>query len=155
LPTPGVRTIGIIIGLALVVSAAVELVELVRDDDRAERADRLVAVAAFAVVGAVVLAWPAISQIALLYAVGASAVVLGVAETAALSTRASSTRERWLGALASVVAFVFGIAMLARPVSSLNAVITLLGVYLLAIGAVRLLQAIDAWYRRRHSDLST
>jgi len=155
LPTPGVRTIGIIIGVALVVSAAVELFELVRDDDRAERTDRLVVVAAFAVVGAVVLAWPAISQIALLYAIGASAVVLGVAETAALSTRASSTRERWLGALASVVAFVFGIAMLARPVSSLDAVITLLGVYLLAIGAVRLLQAVDAWYRRRHGDLST
>jgi uncharacterized membrane protein HdeD (DUF308 family) len=138
LPTPGVRTVGIIIGVALVVSAAVELVELVRDDDRAERADRLVVVAAFAVVGAVVLAWPSISQIALLYAIGASAVVLGIAETAALSTRASSTRERWLGALASIVAFVFGIAMLARPVSSLDAVINLLGVYLLAIGAVRL-----------------
>jgi uncharacterized membrane protein HdeD (DUF308 family) len=87
LPTPGVRTIGIIVGVALVVSAGVELFELVCDDDRAERPDRLVVVAAFAVVGAVVLAWPAISQIALLYAIGASAVVLGVAETAALSTR--------------------------------------------------------------------
>jgi hypothetical protein len=39
--------------------------------------------------------------------------------------------------------------MLARPESSLAAVINLLGVYLIVIGALRLLQAVDAWHRRR------
>jgi uncharacterized membrane protein HdeD (DUF308 family) len=54
-----------------------------------------------------------------------------------------SGRERWLGALSSVGAFVFGIAMLARPAGSLDAVINLLGLYLIVTGAVRLLQAVD------------
>jgi uncharacterized membrane protein HdeD (DUF308 family) len=55
------------------------------------------------------------------------------------------------------VAFVFGIAMLARPESSLAAVINLLGVYLVVIGALRLLQALDAWHRRRRAsaDITT
>ena len=151
LPTPTVRTVGIIAGIALVASAAVEIVDLARHHDRVQRADRLIAVVALAGAGTVVLAWPTISQLALLYAVGASAVVLGVAEVAALSTRPFSSRERWLGALSSIVAFVFGIAMLGRPGSSLAAVINLLGLYLIVIGALRLLQAVDAWYRQRRA----
>ena len=78
-----------------------------------------------------------------------AAVVFGLAEVAALSTRSTALRERWLGAASGIVAFVFGIAMLARPESSLTAVINLLGIYLIVIGAVRLLQAADAWHRRR------
>ena len=115
-----------------------------RHHDRVKRAESLIGVAALAGAGTVVLAWPTISQLALLYAVGASAVVLGVAEAAALSTRPRSSRESWLGALSSIVAFVFGIAMLARPGGSLAAVINLLGIYLIVIGVLRLLQAVDA-----------
>jgi uncharacterized membrane protein HdeD (DUF308 family) len=151
LPTPTVRTVGIIVGITLVASAAVEIVDLARHHDRIKRADRLIVVVALAGAGTVVLAWPTISQLALLYAVGASAVVLGVAEAAALSTRPFSSRERWLGALLSIVAFVFGIAMLGRPGGSLGAVINLLGLYLVVIGALRLLQAIDAWRRQRRA----
>ena len=142
LPTPTIRTAGIIVGSVLLASAAVEIVELVRHHDRVMDAEHLVAVAALTGAGTVVLAWPTISQLALLYAVGASAVVLGVAEAAALSTRPRSNRERFLGALSSVVAFVFGIAMLARPGGSLAAVINLLGLYLIVIGVLRLLQAV-------------
>lgn len=149
LPTPSLRTVGIIVGVALVVFAAAEVVDLARHQDRATRVDRFIAIVALAGAGTVVLVWPTISQLALLYAVGASAVVLGVAEAAALSTRSRSGRERWLGALSSIVAFVFGIALLARPGGSLSTVINLLGLYLIVTGALRLLQAIDAWHRRR------
>jgi uncharacterized membrane protein HdeD (DUF308 family)/uncharacterized membrane protein YjdF len=148
LPSPGLRTVGIIVGAALVASAAVEIVDLARYQDRGKRGDRLLAIGALAGAGAVVLIWPTISQLALLYAVGVSAVVLGVAEVAALSTRPGGARERWLFALSGIVAFVFGIAMIARPNSSLTAVINLLGVYLIVIGGLRLLQAVEAWHRR-------
>jgi uncharacterized membrane protein HdeD (DUF308 family)/uncharacterized membrane protein YjdF len=149
LPSPNVRTVGIITGVTLVAAAAIELVELARHRDPAKRAGHLVAAVALAVAGTVILAWPTISQLALLYAVGASAVALGIAEAAALSARPSSSREHWLGALSSIVAFVFGIAMLGRPGGSLAAAIDLLGVYLIVIGVLRLLQALEAWRRRR------
>jgi uncharacterized membrane protein HdeD (DUF308 family)/uncharacterized membrane protein YjdF len=149
LAAPTVRTVGIVVGVALVVSAAAELLEVARHPDPTGRADRLVVAAALAGAGVVALVWPTISQLALLYAVGATAVVFGLAEVAALSTRSTTIRERWLGAASGIVAFVFGIAMLARPESSVTAVINLLGIYLIVIGAVRLLQAADAWHRRR------
>jgi hypothetical protein len=41
--------------------------------------------------------------------------------------------------------------MLGRPASSLGAVIDLLGVYLIVIGSLRLLQAVDAWHRQRRA----
>jgi uncharacterized membrane protein HdeD (DUF308 family) len=149
LPSPSLRTIGIVVGAALLASALVEAVGLLRHPERGKRADRALAAVALAGAGAVVLLWPTISQLALLYAVGASAVVLGVAEVAALSTRPGTVRERWLGAALGIVAFVFGIAMIAHPDSSLTTVINLLGVYLIVIGALRLLQAAEAWHRRR------
>ncbi len=149
LPTPSLRTSGIIVGAALVVFAAAELVELARHRERARRVERLIAVAAPAAAGALVLAWPTISQLALLYTVGASAVVLGVTEAAAVSLPAHSSRERWLGAISSIAAFGFGIALLARPGATRSAVINLLGVYLVVIGSVLLLQAAEAWHRRR------
>jgi uncharacterized membrane protein HdeD (DUF308 family)/uncharacterized membrane protein YjdF len=149
LPSPGLRTVGIIVGGALIVSAAAEVVQLARHHDRAHLADRLLAIAALAGAGALVLVWPSISQRALLYAVGVSAVAFGVAETAALSTRPFSTRERWLGAASSIVAFVYGIALLARPGTSFAVAIDLLGVYLIVIGALRVLQELVAERRRR------
>jgi uncharacterized membrane protein HdeD (DUF308 family)/uncharacterized membrane protein YjdF len=151
LPSPGLRTVGIIVGVALLVSAAAEVVQLARHHDRSQLADRLLAIGALAAAGALVLVWPSISQRAILYAVGVSAVAFGVAETAALSTRPFTTRERWLGAASSIVAFVFGIALLARPDSSLATVIDVLGAYLIVIGALRLLQELAARRRRRHA----
>jgi uncharacterized membrane protein HdeD (DUF308 family)/uncharacterized membrane protein YjdF len=149
LAAPTVRTVGIVVGVALILSAAAELLELARHPDPTKRADRLVVTAALAGAGTVALVWPAISQRALLYAVGATAVVFGLAEVAAICSRPTTVRERWLGGVSGIVAFVFGIAMLARPESSLTTAIDVLGIYLIVIGAVRLLQAADAWHRRR------
>jgi uncharacterized membrane protein HdeD (DUF308 family) len=151
LPAPSLRTVAIIVGIAFVLSGAAEAVEVMRHPNRANRADRLLAALALAAAGALLLAWPTISQLALQYVVGVSAVVFGVAEAAALSTRARRGGERWLGVLSSVVAFVFGITVLARPGDSIAVVINLFGIYLVVIGGLRLLQALEAWYRRRRA----
>jgi uncharacterized membrane protein HdeD (DUF308 family) len=151
LPSPGLRAVGVVVGVALVLFAAFEVVELVRHHDRAKRADRFIAIAAPTGAGALVLAWPTITQLALLYAVGLSAIVFGVAEAAALSTRPSSGRERWLGGLSGVIALAFGVALLGLPGSSLATVIDLLAIYLIVSGALRLLHAGEDWRRRRHA----
>jgi uncharacterized membrane protein HdeD (DUF308 family) len=114
LPAPSLRTVGIVFGIALLAFAVFEGVALARGANRAERAARFAAMSASAVVGTLALAWPTISQLALLYAAGGASVVLAVAEAASLSNRLDR-HERWLGAAASVVAFVFGIALLASP----------------------------------------
>jgi uncharacterized membrane protein HdeD (DUF308 family)/uncharacterized membrane protein YjdF len=151
LVSPTVRTVGIVVGAALLASAVFEGVELLRHNDPATRVDRIIAVVAFAAAGALVLAWPTITQLALLYAAGISAVVFGAAEAAALTTRPFSERERWLGGISSVVALIFGVALLAHPGSSLQAAINLLGIYLIVTGGLRLVQAASAWHQtHRH-----
>jgi len=140
LPAPSLRTVGIVFGSALLAYAVFEAFALFRDADPVERGAQTTVVVASAAVGMIALAWPTISQLTLLYAAGAVTVVLAVAEVASLSNKRDA-HERWLGATAGIVAFVFGIAMLASPGRSLDAVITLLGVSLLVLGGLRLVQA--------------
>jgi uncharacterized membrane protein HdeD (DUF308 family) len=150
LRAPSLRTVGIIFGVALLGFAAFEALELLRGAAGAERAARFATMTGFAIVGTLALAWPTISQYSLLYALGAASVVLAAAEAASLSGR-RDTRERWLGGAATIVAFVFGIAILASPGESLHAVITLLGIYLVVLGGLRLVHAGEAWRHRRAS----
>jgi uncharacterized membrane protein HdeD (DUF308 family) len=152
LPAPSLRTVGIVVGIVLLAYAAFEALELVRGANRAERAAQFATMTASAVAGTLALAWPTISQHTLLYAAGAATVVLAAAEAASLSS-SRDARERLLGGVASVVAFVFGIALLASPGRSLHAVITLLGIYLLVLGGLRLVDAAEAWRHRRSSEV--
>jgi len=152
LPAPSLRTVGIVFGIVLLAFALFETYELLQGADGGERAARLAAVAASAVAGTLALAWPTISQYTLLYAAGAASVVLAFAEVASLSNRRDA-HERWLGGLAALVAFVFGIAMFASPGKSLHAVIMLLGLYLVVLGGLRLVHAAAAWRERRATGL--
>jgi uncharacterized membrane protein HdeD (DUF308 family) len=99
---------------------------------------------ASAVAGTLILVWPEITERALLYAAGAASIVLAAAEAASLSST-SDTRQRWV----SVVAYVFGIALLASPGNSLHAVIVVLGIYLVVLGGLRVLHAAEAWRQNR------
>jgi uncharacterized membrane protein HdeD (DUF308 family) len=150
LPSPSLRTLGIVFGIVLLVFALFEAFELMRDASGAERVARYATIAASAVAGTLALAWPTISQYALLYAAGAASVVFAFAEVASLSTRLGG-HERWLGGLAGLAAFVFGVALLASPGKSLQAVITLVGVYLLVFGGLRLVRGGQEWRERRAS----
>jgi uncharacterized membrane protein HdeD (DUF308 family) len=146
LPQPSLRTVGIIVGIALLAFAVFEAFGVVRRTDPAERGARIATMTASAVAGALILVWPTITERALLYAAGAASIVLAAAEAASLSG-ISDTRQRWLGAAVSVVAYVFGIALLASPGNSLHAVIVLLGIYLVVLGGLRVLHAVEAAWR--------
>jgi uncharacterized membrane protein HdeD (DUF308 family) len=150
LPSPSLRTLGIVFGIVLLVFALFEASELMRGANGADRVARYATIAASAVAGTLALAWPTMSQYALLYAAGAASVVFAFAEVASLSTRLDA-HARWVGGLAGLAAFVFGIAMLASPGKSLQAVITLVGVYLLVFGGLRLVRGAQEWRERRVS----
>lgn len=138
-PSPALRTVAVVFAVAVLAHAALDVVDLLRG---VAGPGRLAELAAEVAVGTLVLAWPGATQLALVYAIGASSVVLAFLEAASLSTRTRSERERWLGGAASAAALVFGIAMLALPRHSLDAVIAVLGLYLLVLGALRLLRAV-------------
>jgi len=143
LPSPSVRTLGVILGVALLVFAVVGAVQLARAKETVARVTVGVELAVTAAIGGLVLAWPTISERALVYAIGILSIVLGVLEATSL-TDARVGRERWLGAAASVAALVFGVAMLASGGRGLDLIATLLGVGFVAIGSLRLVRAVAA-----------
>jgi uncharacterized membrane protein HdeD (DUF308 family) len=115
------------------------------------RPNGLLTVIGEAVVGTAVIGSPGISRLGLAYLVGASAVVLALLEAASLSTRAGRERARWLSGVVAVSAFVFGVAILALPDHSLDATIVLFSLYLVSVGAFRLVRALEAWLALRTS----
>ena len=143
LPSPSVRTLGVILGVALLVFAVVGVVLLARAKEQVARVTVGIELAVTAAVGGLVLAWPTISERVLVYAIGILSIILGVVEATSL-TDAREGRERWLGAGASVAALVFGVAMLASGGRGLDLVATLLGVGFVAIGSLRLVRAVSA-----------
>ena len=143
LPSPSVRTLGVILGVALLVFAVVGVVLLAHAKEQVARVTVGIELAVTAAVGGLVLAWPTISERALVYAIGILSIILGVVEATSL-TDAREGRERWLGAGASVAALVFGVAMLASGGRGLDLVATLLGVGFVAIGSLRLVRAVSA-----------
>jgi uncharacterized membrane protein HdeD (DUF308 family) len=147
LPSPSLRTLGVVLGSALLVTAALGAFALLRGHSRRGRAFDALEVAAAAVAGLLLLVWPTITQLGLLYAVGVFSIILALLEVASL-TEDRPGHDRWLGAVAGIAAFVFGLAMLASPGRSLDAIITLLGLYFLVLGAIRLFQSLAAWYGR-------
>jgi uncharacterized membrane protein HdeD (DUF308 family) len=148
LPSPSLRTLGVVLGSALLVTAALGAFALLRGHSRRGRAFDALEVAAAAVAGLLLLVWPTITQLGLLYAVGVFSIILALLEVASL-TEDRPDHDRLLGALAGIAAFVFGLAMLAIPGRSLDAIVTLLGLYFLVLGAIRLVQSLAAWYGRR------
>jgi uncharacterized membrane protein HdeD (DUF308 family)/uncharacterized membrane protein YjdF len=140
-PSPAVRTVGVVVGIGLIAHAALVVSDRLRHRG-GERSWWLAEVVIEAGVGTLLLGWPGISQFALLYAVGLSAVLLGAVEAASLAGDAHTTRERWLGGVAAAVAFLFGIAMLGAARRGADTVITLVGVYFVALGVLRLVQAV-------------
>jgi uncharacterized membrane protein HdeD (DUF308 family)/uncharacterized membrane protein YjdF len=139
-PSPVLRTVEVIVGLALLAHAALDAIDL-RRRDAAARRWRLVEITAEVAVAALLLGWPGLSQVALLYALGSAAVLLGAIEVAALSSSEHTTRDRWLGGAAGAAAFLFGMAMIGTAQRDVRAAVTVVGVYLVVVGALRVVRA--------------
>jgi uncharacterized membrane protein HdeD (DUF308 family)/uncharacterized membrane protein YjdF len=140
-PSPALRTVGVVVGIGLVAHAALVLSDRLRNRGGG-RSWWPVEIVVEAAVGVLLLGWPGISQTALLYTVGVTAVLLGAAEAASLGDESHTTRERWLGGVAAAAAFVFGVAMIGAARRGADTVITLVGLYFVALGILRLVQAV-------------
>jgi uncharacterized membrane protein HdeD (DUF308 family)/uncharacterized membrane protein YjdF len=140
-PSPVLRTLEVALGVALLAHAALDVVELVRHRGERGLARRLAEIAVETAVGAIALGWPGISEMALAYVIGAAAVVLGGLEAASLSSGDRSTHDRWLGGAAAAAAFILGMAMLGTAKRGVGTLVTLVGIYLVVFGAVRLVRA--------------
>lgn len=97
-------------------------------------------------VGVVVLFWPALSSLALLYLIGAWAVLTGSLELAAAVQLRREIEGEWLLALNAVLSVAFGVAVFAWPAAGALAIVWVLGLYALLFSVSSLTLA---WRMRR------
>jgi len=97
------------------------------------------------------VAWPSITALVLLVAIGLWAVVTGVLEIAAAVELRRVIRNEWLLALSGVLSVAFGALVLAFPGAGALAVLSLIGAYAVVFGVVlialglRLHRFVGAW----------
>jgi uncharacterized membrane protein HdeD (DUF308 family) len=94
------------------------------------------------VTGIIVLAWPSISALALLYVIGAYAVLLGMFAIIASMRLPLDGHDTALTMLSGLVAIVFGIVIFAKPGAGALAVLALIAAFALVIGVTELVVAI-------------
>lgn len=96
-------------------------------------------------VGLVVLFWPDISGLALLYLIAAWALVTGVLELAAAVRLRREIEGEWLLGLNGVLSIAFGSAVFLWPASGALAIVWILGIYALLFSVVLFALAIQMW----------
>jgi uncharacterized membrane protein HdeD (DUF308 family) len=94
------------------------------------------------VVGLIVLAWPSISALALLYAIGIYAMLLGLLFVVASFELPTDGRDTAMLILTGLVAIVFGIVIFAKPGAGALAVLGLIAAFALVTGVSELVVAI-------------
>jgi uncharacterized membrane protein HdeD (DUF308 family) len=94
------------------------------------------------VVGIMVLAWPSISALALLYVIGAYAVLLGTLAIVASFRLPLDGRDTALMILNGIVAILFGIVIFAKPGAGALAVLALIAAFALVVGVTELVVAL-------------
>ena len=99
-----------------------------------------VAVGVLAVImGVVVLAWPAATSLAVLYIIAFWAIITGVADIAGAFMKGHTGGQRiWL-LIVGLLGIVVGIIFLVNPGSGIVALLWLAGIYLVALGVLRIL----------------
>ena len=89
-------------------------------------------------VGAVALLWPASTALAIVWLIGAWAIVTGALEIASAVKLRKVIDHEWALALAGVLSIAFGLLMLYRPIAGGLAVVWWLGAYALLFGIMQI-----------------
>lgn len=93
-------------------------------------------------VGVLVFAWPGISSLALLYVIGAYAVLLGILAVGASFQLPLDGRDTVAVVLMGLVSIVFGIVIFAKPGAGALTVLALIAAFALVTGVSELVVAI-------------
>jgi uncharacterized membrane protein HdeD (DUF308 family) len=99
-----------------------------------------IAVGVLAVImGIVVLAWPAATSLAVLYIIAFWAIITGVADIAGAFMKGHTGGQRvWL-LIVGLLGIVVGVVFLVNPGSGILALLWLAGIYLVALGLLRII----------------
>lgn len=131
-----------VFGVFAVLSGIASIVAAVRSGEAHQRwgwlaASGLLSIAA----GIVAFVWPGLTALAIVYLIGAWAIVTGVFEIAYALALPDTLAHPWLAALSGVLSVVFGIVLAVWPISGAVTLTWLVGIYAVLYGATMLYYA--------------
>ncbi|UCH51440.1 MAG: DUF308 domain-containing protein [Chloroflexota bacterium] len=86
------------------------------------------------IVGIITFFWPAITELALVFLIGAWALVTGIMELNFAFRSVKETGAKWLFAVSGILSIILAILLLVRPIAAIIAVIWIIGAYAVVVG---------------------
>ena len=131
-PGPTVAVLVILLGAFALVEGAANIVAGARGREGWAIAEGIISV----VVGIVIVVWPAITALALLYVVAAWAIITGIVRIVAAVQLRRVIRNEWLLAGSGLASIIFGVIAAVFPGAGILAIIWLLGAWLIVLGVI-------------------
>jgi uncharacterized membrane protein HdeD (DUF308 family) len=141
-PGISVYALTIVFGIFTLASGFTAFAGAFSSQNKDERGSLILSGLLGTVVGIMVIAWPSISALALLYVIGVYAVLLGILAIVAAMRLPLDDRHTALTILSGLVAIVFGIVIFAKPGAGALAVLALIAAFALVVGVTELVVAI-------------
>jgi uncharacterized membrane protein HdeD (DUF308 family) len=137
-PELSIYALTIVFGIFTLATGITSFVAAFSSELKEERGSLILSGLLGIVVGIVVLAWPSISALALLYVIGVYAILLGVLAIVASMRLPLDGSETALMILNGLIAIVFGIVIFAKPGAGALAVLALIAAFALIVGVTQL-----------------
>jgi uncharacterized membrane protein HdeD (DUF308 family) len=141
-PEISVYALTIVFGIYTLATGITAFAGAFSSQSKDERASLVLSGLLGIVVGVIVLVWPSISALALLYVIGIYAVMLGTLAIIASLRLPLDGRDTALMMLSGLVSIVFGVVIFAKPGAGALAVLALIAAFALVIGVSELVIAI-------------
>jgi uncharacterized membrane protein HdeD (DUF308 family) len=141
-PSISLYSLVLVFGAFTMARGIVGLVAAISDSHMAGRGWLVVSSLAAIAVGVIVFADTGMSALALLYVIGAYAIVLGIGAISAAFVLPLSGGDSALLGLTGVLSIAFGVVMFAKPGAGALAVLALIAAYAIIIGLAELTVAI-------------
>jgi len=138
-PGPTVAVLVILLGAFALVEGVTNIVAGVRGRQAWALAEGIISV----VVGIVIVVWPAITALALLYVVAAWAIFTGIVRIVAAVQLRRVIRNEWLLFGSGLASIIFGAIAAVFPGAGLLALIWLLGAWLIVLGVILIALALS------------
>jgi uncharacterized membrane protein HdeD (DUF308 family) len=94
------------------------------------------------IIGILILFWPEITALILVYLIAVRAIIMGIMEFIAAARMPQAIRGKWLLSLGGIIAVTFGLIIFIRPAAGIIAIIWLIALYLTLFGLLNITAAI-------------
>jgi uncharacterized membrane protein HdeD (DUF308 family) len=136
-PITTAASLAVVVAVFAIADGLVEIVDGIRHRGHEGAGLRILQGALTLVFGVVLVVWPAVTALVIVWTIGLWAVVVGIIQVVVALSLRRVVRSGWgWGLVSGLVSVIFGVLLLARPDAGLVSIIWVLGVYAIMIGVL-------------------